>query len=140
MSRKDGVRPGPAPTDDSSGRESAAVVPLPVYASRTKGRGRAAVANDLTDLPEELLKELRLGPRTSLDAQILDVFNALGGTATLDEVLIGLYRKFAVVQKRRFVQNAIWRMIRKGHLTALRGERGRFSLASGPRGRKRDKA
>jgi hypothetical protein len=139
MSRKDGVRPGPAPIDDSRGRESGAVVPLPARGSAAKGRGRAA-ADDLTDLPEELLKELRLGPRTSLDAQILDIFNALGGTATLDDVLIGLYRKFAVVQKRRFVQNAIWRMIRKGHLTAVRGARGRFSLASGPRGRKRDKA
>lgn len=136
MSRKDGARHGLAPADDSRGRESGAVVALPAQANRGKSRA-AAAASDLADLPEELLKELRLGPRTSVDAQILDVFNALGGTATLDEVLIGLYRKFDVVQKRRFVQNAIWRMIRKGHLVALRGERGRFSLASGPKGRKR---
>src|SRR5262249_44672173 len=98
-------------------------------------------ASDLADLPDELLRELRLGPRTSLDAQILDVFQSLGGTATLDDILIGLYRRFSTVQKRRFLQNVLWRMVRQGHLGAQRGERGRFSLSpalSGPkRGRRR---
>jgi len=125
------------------------VVALPARARNDKAdgrkkqrRGAAEIVNsDLADLPDELLKELRLGPRTSLDTQILDVFRALGGSATLDDVLIGLYRKFTVVQKRRFLQNALWRMVRKGYLLAQRGERGRFSLSpefSGPkRGRRR---
>ncbi|HWA91405.1 MAG TPA: hypothetical protein VG889_15320 [Rhizomicrobium sp.] len=102
--------------------------------------GKRGTGGNLSDLPDELLKELRLGPRTSLDAQILDVFRALGGTATLDDVLIGLYRMFAVVQKRRFVQNAIWRMIRKGHLTAQKGKRGSFALASVPQGRRKGRS
>ena len=33
-----------------------------------------------------------------------------GGTATLDQILVGLNRKFKVAQKRRFLQNKLYRM------------------------------
>lgn len=139
MSRSEG-KSGSSPAGAARTRESATATTPPArlqkdkQESRGKERRRATkiAASDLSDLPGELLKELRLGPRTSLDAQILDVFQAMGGTATLDDILIGLYRKFSVVQKRRFLQNVLWRMVRKGHLVARRSERGWFSLSSKP--------
>jgi hypothetical protein len=83
---------------------------------------------DLSGLPDELLKELNVSQADVLEGQILDVFQALGGSADLDQVLIGLYRKFQVVQKRRYLQNKLWRMVRKGRMQKPKGARGEFRL------------
>ncbi|HVV66277.1 MAG TPA: hypothetical protein VHC42_12475 [Rhizomicrobium sp.] len=98
-------------------------------------------ARDLSDLPPEVLNEL--GPARSdvLTSQILAVLQSLGGRGDLDDVLIGLYRNFHVVLKRRFLQNKIWRMARKGQLHKVKGERGLFRAnASGSeRGRRKSR-
>ncbi|HVZ91033.1 MAG TPA: hypothetical protein VG843_05235 [Rhizomicrobium sp.] len=87
-------------------------------------------ARDLSDLPPEVLNEL--GPARSdvLTSQILTVLQSLGGRGDLDDILIGLYRNFHVVLKRRFVQNKIWRMTRKGQVHKVKGERGVFRATS----------
>lgn len=100
---------------------------------------------DTSDLPPELLKELSAGHADKLEGQIVEVMKAQGGSADLDQLLIGLYRKSHVVQKRRFLQNKLWRMVRKGVLRKNREDRGTFFLvASAPkrdrRENKREKA
>ncbi|MCZ0811110.1 hypothetical protein N5A93_02595 [Roseovarius sp. EGI FJ00037] len=62
------------------------------------------------DLPPELLEELSIAKADELEDQLVTVINAYGGEATLDQILVGLYRKFKVTQKRRFVQNKLYRM------------------------------
>lgn len=62
------------------------------------------------DLPPELLEELSISKGDELDDQIVTVINSYGGEATLDQILVGLYRKFKVSQKRRFMQNKLYRM------------------------------
>ena len=62
------------------------------------------------DLPPELLEELSISKGDELDDQIVTVINAYGGEASLDQVLVGLFRKFKVSQKRRFMQNKLYRM------------------------------
>ena len=62
------------------------------------------------DLPQELLEELSIAKSDELEDQIATVINAYGGTASLDQILVGLYRKFRVTQKRRFLQNKLYRM------------------------------
>jgi len=86
---------------------------------------------DTSDLPPELLKELSAGHADKLEDQIVDVMRAHGGSADLDQLLIGLYRKSKVVQKRRFLQNKLWRMVRKGLLRKNREDRGTFFLVDG---------
>ncbi|MEI9931767.1 MAG: hypothetical protein WDM89_14825 [Rhizomicrobium sp.] len=71
---------------------------------------------DLAGLPEELLRELSSANADVLERQILSVLRALDGGGDLDQILIGLYRKYHVIQKRRFLQNKLWRMVRKGRL------------------------
>jgi hypothetical protein len=85
---------------------------------------------DTSDLPAELLKELSAGHADKLEDQIVDVMRAHGGSADLDQLLIGLYRKSRVVQKRRFLQNKLWRMVRKGLLRKNREDRGTFFLVA----------
>lgn len=91
--------------------------------------GEKAQAMDTSDLPPELLKELSAGHADKLENQIVEVMKAHGGSADLDQLLIGLYRKSKTVQKRRFLQNKLWRMVRKGLLRKNRENRGTFFLA-----------
>ena len=97
-----------------------------------------AGAKDMADLPLELLRELSVGHADPLDAQIVEVLSGYGGSANLDQILIGLFRKFQVIQKRRFLQNKVWRMIRKGRLHKAPGTRGVFCLAPATRKKRRN--
>ena len=65
---------------------------------------------NIHDLPEELLSELSVAKTDELEDHLVTVINAYGGEANLDQILVGLYRKFKVVQKRRFIQNKLYRM------------------------------
>ena len=65
---------------------------------------------NIYDLPPELQQELSITKVDELDDQLVTVINAYGGVATLDQVLVGLYRKFGISQRRRFVQNKLYRM------------------------------
>ena len=65
---------------------------------------------NIHDLPGEVLDELSIATSNTIDDQLVTVVNAYGGTATLDQILVGLYRKFKVFQKRRFLQNKLYRM------------------------------
>ncbi len=103
---------------------------------RQKSDGKPE-ALDTSDLPQELLKELSAGHADKLEDQIVEVMRALGGNADLDQLLIGLYRKSKVVQKRRFLQNKLWRMVRKGLLRKNREDRGTFFLVAGTKQRDR---
>lgn len=97
-------------------------------------------ADDLSDLPPELLSELSTAQIDVLERQIVTVLQTLDGTADLDQILIGLYRKFQIAQKRRFLQNKLWRMVRKGQVQKSKGARGVFRLASAkPRRERRRK-
>jgi hypothetical protein len=118
----------PAAKRDRKGKWRDHAATLEAY---VRPKSNAAInAPDLTDLPPELLKELRFGSVDALEAQIISVFGALGGSADLDQILIGLFRRFNVIQKRRFLQNKVWRMIRKGHVHKVKGVRGRFCIAA----------
>lgn len=79
------------------------------------------------DLPAELLEELSIAKTDELEDQLVTVINACGGEASLDQILVGLYRKFGVSQKRRFLQNKLYRMDmvwsvdgRKGFYTSIK--------------------
>ena len=90
-----------------------------------------------SDLPPALLKELSPRKRDALEQQIVAVLAAGGGSADLDQVLIGLYRGFGVIAKRRVIQNKLWRLVRTGRIAKAKDTRNVFSLeAPEPRGRR----
>ena len=62
------------------------------------------------DLPPELLEELSVAKADELEDQLVTVIRAYGDEASLDQILVGLWRKFKVSQKRRFLQNKLYRM------------------------------
>ena len=86
-------------------------------------------AVDIADLPPELLRELRTRPAKLLEARVLSVVRDREGQADLDAILIGLYRKYQLIQKRRVMQNLLWRMVRKGGLKTDKAARGIFFVS-----------
>ena len=69
------------------------------------------------DLPPALLKELNPRKADQLERQIIAVLAARSGSADLDQILIGLYRGFGVIGKRRVIQNKLWRLVRTGRIS-----------------------
>lgn len=82
---------------------------------------------DLSDLPAELVDELSLTKVDELEHQIVTVINACDGVANIDQILVGLYRKFKVTQKRRFLQNKLYRMMKSDVIFSVPGKKGLYS-------------
>lgn len=81
-----------------------------LVALKEKTSALPADLGPIHDLPQELLEELSVSKTDELEDQLVTVINAYGGEASLDQILVGLYRKFSVTQKRRFIQNKLYRM------------------------------
>jgi hypothetical protein len=82
---------------------------------------------DVADLPQELLKELNI-PSDKLETQVIALLGTGSAPADLDQILIGLYRRFGVIQKRRFLQNKLWRMVNKQQIYKLKDRKGLYAI------------
>jgi len=82
---------------------------------------------DVSDLPPELIRELNL-PTDKLESQIMALLRLMGEPVDLDQILIGLYRRFGVIQKRRFLQNKLWRMVSKKQIYKGKDRKGVYAL------------
>lgn len=83
---------------------------------------------DLSDLPEELRAELSVPRTDELENQIMVVIQSYGGTADLDQILIGLFRNFKIVQKRKYLQQRAWKLCQKNMIWSIRGKKGVYTL------------
>jgi hypothetical protein len=116
--------------------ERAAALEL-LLESGGKGSSPAAARAAETELPPALLRELSSRKRDALEQQIVAVLAAGGGSADLDQVLIGLYRSFGVIAKRRVIQNKLWRLVRTGRICKAKDTRNVFSLEAAAKPRER---
>ena len=88
----------------------------------------------ISDLPPSLIAELSTVKVDELEDQVVTVINAFGGTANIDEILVGLYRKFKVEQTRKFMLNKLYRMMKADLLYSLAGRKGLYSTQPPPEG------
>lgn len=86
----------------------------------------ADLPDDLADLPPELLDELSDSIKGETDP-LIKIINARGGTATLDEILIDLWRKYKEVGKRPIISNKLYRLSKRGLCWAVPGKKGIYS-------------
>lgn len=84
------------------------------------------IPDDLADLPVELLNELSESIKGETD-QLIKIINDRGGTATLDEILIDLWRKYKEIGKRPIVSNRLYRLSRRGLCWPLPGRKGVYT-------------
>lgn len=80
---------------------------------------------NIHDLPQDLLNELSVAKNDELENQIVTVINSYDGEASLDQILVGLFRKFKVAQKRRFLMNKLYRM---SMIWSVDGKKGIYTL------------
>ncbi|MBV9571468.1 MAG: hypothetical protein JO056_09535 [Alphaproteobacteria bacterium] len=90
--------------------------------------GSAGATTPEHALPPALLKELSPRKRDQLEQQIVAVLAASDGSADLDHILIGLYRGYGVIAKRRVIQNKLWRLVRTGRIRKAKNTRNVFAL------------
>jgi hypothetical protein len=70
--------------------------------------------DNLSDLPPQLLEELSEKATRKVTNSLIEIIDARGGTATLDEILIDLYRKYKKVGKRASVVQRLPVLSRRG--------------------------
>jgi hypothetical protein len=81
---------------------------------------------DLSDLPAELVKELSGIKVDDLEEQLFTIIKS-GEEVDLDAILIELFRRFEVVQTRKFLQNKLWRMVQKGIVYSVPRRKGVYT-------------
>ncbi len=69
---------------------------------------------DIKDLPEELLKELGLTESDRKDFLCAEIIDELGGVASINKILIGIFRRTNEVEKRTRLVSRLYRMTGKG--------------------------
>ena len=92
----------------------------------------ALTPEDLEGLPQELLEEINVSDADRLHFTIRDVLEENGGRASLDQIIIGVYRKTGQILKRSRATNIVWRMSTKGLLFPLAGVKAAYTLHEEP--------
>ena len=86
---------------------------------------------DLSDLPEELIRQI---PATRVDEsekKILAILaDRFGGMATVDEILVGIFRETGEVLDRAKLAGKLYRMVtrRPQLLDSVKGKRGVYRV------------
>lgn len=82
---------------------------------------------DLSDLPAELVKELSGIKVDDLEQQLFTIIKTGGDEVDLDAILIELFRRFKIMQTRKFLQNKLWRMAQKEVVFSVPGRKGVYT-------------
>ncbi|MFM0170594.1 hypothetical protein PQR33_14845 [Paraburkholderia sediminicola] len=83
--------------------------------------------SDIEDLPDELLAELSLNESDKKEFLIIDIIDEVGGIASLDRILVSLYRRTSEVEKRAKMVSRLYRMTTKGLIHAHPDKKGVYS-------------
>jgi hypothetical protein len=84
--------------------------------------------DEIEDLPDELLQELSISDGDRIDYLIVRLIEEGGGVASLDRLLVGLYRATGEVLKRATLTSRIYRMSQKGLIFSVPGRKGVYSI------------
>ncbi|QBR71697.1 hypothetical protein CU048_10865 [Beijerinckiaceae bacterium] len=85
--------------------------------------------DDLSDLPDELLAQLSDRAKKGQTDQLVLIINDRGGTATLDEILIDLFRKYKEIGARNIISNRLYRLNKQGLIRSIEGKKGIYTTA-----------
>ena len=62
-----------------------------------------------------------------MDFAILKIVEAAGGIASLDRILVGLYKETGEIMKRTTLTSRMYRMSQKGLIFPVHGKKGAYS-------------
>jgi hypothetical protein len=96
--------------------------------SRPQAHALSLSFDEIEDLPPELLHELSVSDGDRTDFTIMRILEGVGGIASLDRLLVGLYRETGEVMKRSTLTSRVYRMSQKGLLYAVPNKKGVYSM------------
>lgn len=83
---------------------------------------------DLFDLPTDIIRQLQITKINAIDRQILTVIDELyNGMANIDEIMVGLYRKFQRIEKRSYLSNKLYRLSQNQYIHTVRNKKGIYT-------------
>jgi hypothetical protein len=107
--------------------EEAARAPAGVPGKPLKPHQLSLSFDEIQGLPDELLQELSFSEGDKTDYTILKTIEDAGGIASLDRILVSLYRETGEVMKRNTLTSRTYRMAQKGLLFSVPGKKGVYS-------------
>lgn len=85
--------------------------------------------DDLRDLPEELMQQLSISEADKRDFLIMELIDGLGGIASLDQILVALFRKTGEIEKRNKLNARLYRMSSKGSIFQYPDKKGVYTTS-----------
>ncbi|MDF0749911.1 hypothetical protein NLU14_06680 [Marinobacter sp. 71-i] len=82
---------------------------------------------DVEGLPEELLQELSFSESDKLDFKIQKIIDENGGMASLDKIIVALYKETGEIHKRTSMTSKLYRMAQKDAVFSVPGRKGVYS-------------
>lgn len=82
---------------------------------------------EIEGLPDELIQELSVSEGDKIDYVIIRSVEECGGVASIDRILLSLYRKTNEVMKRTTLTSRLYRLVQKGQLFSVAGKKGVYS-------------
>lgn len=82
---------------------------------------------EIDGLPEELLSELSISESDKFDFHIVAAVGDSGGVASLDRLLVSLFKSTGEIMKREKLNSRIYRLIQKEMLFSVPGKKGVYS-------------
>lgn len=101
-----------------------------VNGNQTKIKRLNLTWDEVQDLPPEMIAELSVTDGDKLEFDIIQVIEDAGGAASLDRILLELYRRTGEVTKRTWLNNRLYRMVQKEAIHSVPGKKGVYSLAT----------
>lgn len=83
---------------------------------------------DLADLPPELLEQLNISESDRQEFLIMEVLDELGGFASIDKIMIHMYKKSGEILDRQKLNARLYRMSTKNLIHSFPNRKGVYSL------------
>lgn len=100
-----------------------------VQSQQTKQIRLLLTPEEVEDLPEELRSELSIsGGADKTEFAIVQTIDASGGVASLDQILVGVYRRTNEIHKRSSLISRLYRMSGKGLVFPVPAKKGVYSI------------
>ncbi|MCQ9615951.1 hypothetical protein L1889_03890 [Paenalcaligenes niemegkensis] len=90
--------------------------------------------DDLAGLPDELVKELGITDSDRKEYLLIDLINNLGGIASINKLLISIYKETGEIEKRTRLVARLYRMQNKGMIYTTSERKGVYSTTPIPDG------
>lgn len=82
------------------------------------------------DLPEEIKSQL---PKDCWQEQIIQLFVLANRPLSIDEVMVGYYRKYGVAHNKMTLANYVWQLTKRHgcHIEKVKGKKGVYKYKGG---------